>query len=115
MLDDGSGFGRRKSVRRTAPERASIVAQTYESGVTVAEVARRHGIVASQLSTWRTAAKRKKGQSSGPAFADVMVATDAVPALFDGIEVICGVVSIRLPKNTTPKLVADIAHRLAQT
>ncbi len=36
MLDDGSGFGRRKSVRRTAPERASIVAQTYEPGVTVA-------------------------------------------------------------------------------
>ena len=61
MLDDGSGMGRRKQRRRTAAERASIVAESYEAGATVAMVARKHGIVASQLSTWRTAAKRKTG------------------------------------------------------
>jgi hypothetical protein len=35
-------------------------------------------------------------------------------APFDGIEVIVGPVSVRLPKNTMPKRIADIAHCLAQ-
>jgi hypothetical protein len=33
---------------------------------------------------------------------------------FDGIEVVCGVVVMRLPKSTTPKPIADIAHGLAR-
>jgi transposase len=91
-----------------------IVAESFEAGATVASVARRHGIVASQLSTWRTAAKRKSGEDSSPAFADLSVMPDALPTAFDGIEVVVGGVIIRLPKNTTPKRIADIAHRLAQ-
>ncbi|MCH2165050.1 MAG: transposase [Marinovum sp.] len=55
MLDEGSGLGRRKPQRRTPAERAAIVAEAYKPGATVAGVARRHGIVASQLSGWRTA------------------------------------------------------------
>lgn len=47
MLDDGSVAVGRKAVRRTAAERAAIVAESYESGATVAGVARKHGIVAS--------------------------------------------------------------------
>lgn len=115
MLDDGIGLGRRKQHRRTAAERAAIVAETYEPGVTVTEVAYRHGIVASQLSTWRTAAKRKTGQNRFPAFADLSVMVDALSAPFDGIEVVVGGVVIRLPKNTTPKRIADIAQRLARS
>ena len=114
MLDDGSGMGRRKQRRRTAAERASIVAESYEAGATVAMVARKHGIVASQLSTWRTAAKRKTEAAHGPMFADLTVMGDALPPPFDGIEVVCGTVSVRLPKSTTPKRIADIAQRLAQ-
>ena len=114
MLDDGIGLVRRKQHRRTAAERAVIVAESFEAGATVASVARRHGIVASQLSTWRTAAKRKSGEDSSPAFADLSVMPDALPTVFDGIEVVVGGVIIRLPKNTTPKRIADIAHRLAQ-
>lgn len=115
MLDEGSGLGRRKPQRRTPAERAAIVAETYKPGATVAGVAQRHGIVASQLSGWRTAAKRKaeRGNSSGPAFAELSVLAD-VPAPFDGIEILAGSVSVRLPKNTTPKRIADIAKRLAQ-
>lgn len=113
-LDDGIGLVRRKQHRRTVAERAVIVAESFEAGATVASVARRHGIVASQLSTWRTAAKRKSGEDSSPAFADLSVMPDALPTAFDGIEVVvCGVI-IRLPKNTTPKRIADIAHRLSQ-
>lgn len=102
MLDNVDGGGvRKKSVRRSAVDRAAIVAQ-------------QHGIVASQLSTWRTAAKRKSGEDSSPAFADLSVMADALSTPFDGIEVVVGPVSVRLPKNTMPKRIADIAHRLAQ-
>jgi transposase len=101
-------------VRRSAAERAAIVAESYEPGATVAGVARKHGIVSSQLSTWRTAAKRKTEADNGPAFADLSVVADALSAPFDGVEIVYGFVSVRLSKNTTPKRIADIAHRLAQ-
>ena len=116
MLDEGSGLGRRKPHVRTAAERAAIVAETYQPGATVAGVARRHGIVASQLSGWRTSAKRKaeRDKGSGLAFAELSVLADALPATFDGIEIVCGAVFIRLPKSTTPKRIADIAQRLAR-
>jgi transposase len=114
MLDDGIGFVRRKPHLRTAAERAAIVAESFEPGANVAGFARRHGIVASQLSTWRTAAKRKSGEDSRPAFADLTVMPDVMPTAFDGIEVVCGAVVIRLPKSTTPKRIADIARHLAQ-
>ena len=114
MLDDGIGLGRRTGVRRTSAERAAIVTESYEQGATVAEVAQRYGIVASNLSTWRTAAKQKGLQASSPAFADLSVMADALSTPFDGIEVAVGAVSVRLPKNTTPKQIADIAKRLAQ-
>ncbi|WP_039017927.1 transposase [Halocynthiibacter namhaensis] len=117
MVDDGNGSGRRKPHVRTAAERASIVAETYKPGATVAGVARRHGIVASQLSGWRTAAKRKgePDKGSGPAFAELSVLADALPATFDGIEIVCGAVSIRLPKSTAPKQITYIARGLAQS
>ena len=116
MLDDGSGLGRRKPVRRTPAERSAIVNETYRPGATVAQVARKHGIVASQLSSWRTAAKSNSGQGKDrkSGFAEVTVMADILPVPFDGIEVVSGSVSIRLPKSTTPKRIADIAHRLTQ-
>ncbi len=115
MLDNVGGGGvRKKSVRRSAAERAGIVAESFEPGATVAMVARRHGIVASQLSTWRTDAKRKTEADDSPAFADLSVMADALPTAFDGIEVVVGPVSVRLPKSTTPKRIADIAQRLAR-
>ena len=59
MLDDGNGLVRRRPVRRTPAERTAIVAETYQPGATVSGVAQRHGIVASQLSSWRTVEKVK--------------------------------------------------------
>lgn len=116
MVDEGRGLERRKQKRRTSVERAAIVAQTYEAGVTVAEVARRHGIVASQLSSWRTAARRKANWSTDtpPEFARVSVVSDDALQAFDGVEIVCGAVSVRLPGRTTSKRIADIAQRLVQ-
>ena len=115
MLDNvGCGGIRKKSVRRSAADRAAIVAESYEPGATVAKVAQQHGIVASQLSTWRTAAKRKTDPDDRPAFADFSVMADALAIAFDGIEVVVGSVVIRLRRSTTPKRIADIAHRLVR-
>ena len=116
MLDEGSGLVRRKPQRRTAAERAAIVAETYKPGATVAGVARRHGIVASQLSGWRTAMRRQAARDkvSGSSFAELSVLPDTLPTVFDGIEIVAGAVTVRLPRNTTPKRIADIAKRLGQ-
>ena len=118
MLDDGNGFERRKPVQRTAEERAAIVAESYGVGARVAAVARRHGIVPSQLSTWRSAERGgKSGAGSRPQFVDVSVLADPVappPAPHDGVEIIVGPVVIRLPKSTPATRIVDIAQRLAR-
>ena len=55
MLDDGNV--RREPRRRSVEEKLAIVAQSYEAGNTVAGVARRHGVIPSQLSGCRSAAR----------------------------------------------------------
>jgi len=66
MADGGDGFeGRIAVVRRTRgyrkwPEevKARIVAESFRAGVRVADVARRHGVLAHQLSDWRRQARQ---------------------------------------------------------
>ena len=85
MLDEGTGIVRRKKVQRTTAKRAVIVAESYAVGA--------------------------------PQFAEVAIVPDVAPfttSTYDGIEVIAGSVVIRLPKSTTPRRIADIAHRLAR-
>lgn len=118
MLDNvgGGGVGKRK-VRRSAAERAAIVAESYEPGTTVAGVARRHGIVASQLCSWRSAARAKASDGNGGVqFAEVAVSPGgfgAAPVLHDGVEIAVGSVVIRLPKSTAAVRIVDIVLRLA--
>ncbi|MCH9847276.1 MAG: transposase [Betaproteobacteria bacterium] len=116
MLDDGTVPESRKAVRRTPAERAAIVAETYQPGATVAGVAHEHAIAASQLSSWRTAAKRLSGmeKASAQSFTAIAVVPDGPSPSLEGVEIAVGAVSVRLPKNTTPKRIADIACRLAQ-
>jgi transposase len=115
MLDGDDGFGRRKLVQRTAAERAAIVAETYSPGATVAGVAARHGIQPSQLSAWRSAARkmaaRKEAEAEQPlGFADVAVVPEPVLSAYDGIEIVLGVLVLRLPKSTPSKRVIEIAR-----
>ncbi|MCE6967027.1 IS66-like element accessory protein TnpA [Cereibacter sphaeroides] len=66
MADGGEGFGGRiEVVRRTRGYRrwpdevkARIVAESLQPGVRVADVARRHGVLAHQLSDWRRQARQ---------------------------------------------------------
>ena len=66
MADGGDGFGGRIAVvQRTRgyrkwPEevKARIVAESFRAGVRVVDVARRHGVLAHQLSDWRRQARQ---------------------------------------------------------
>lgn len=66
MADGGDGFeGRMALVQRTRgyrkwPEevKARIVAESFRAGVRVVDVARRHGVLAHQLSDWRRQARQ---------------------------------------------------------
>ncbi len=107
---------RKSPVRRSAEERARIVAESYEPGKTVAGVARRHGIVPSQLSSWRSAARAKATETDRRLqFAAVSIVPEplAAAALGEGIEVVVGAILTRLPSSTTSRRIADIAQRLS--
>lgn len=65
MADGGEGFGGRidivrqtRGYRRWPDElKARIVAESFQPGAQVGEVARRHDVLPHQLSTWRSAAR----------------------------------------------------------
>lgn len=66
MADGGEGFGGRLEVvarargNRRWPDdvKARIVAESFQPGARVVDVARRHGLVAHQLSGWRRLARQ---------------------------------------------------------
>jgi transposase len=56
MSDASSGgAGKRRRRVRSAEEKRRIVAETYEAGASVSEVARRHDVNTNLLFTWRRA------------------------------------------------------------
>ena len=50
--------GRRRRRRWTAEEKARIVAESFEEGANISEVARRHGVVRGLLTVWRRQVSR---------------------------------------------------------
>jgi transposase len=76
-------LGTRERRRRwTFADKARIVAETLEPGVSVCAVARRHGIAQGLLFTWRRQAREGRLGGSEPAPLFVPVAT--APELFAG-------------------------------
>ena len=117
MLDNvGTGSVRKRGVRRSAAQRAAIVAESYEPGNTVSGVARQHGILPSQLSGWRSAARAKVREADKDVqFAEMAVSPSpfvSAPIPQDNVEIAVGSVVVRLPKNTAAARIADIAQRL---
>src|SRR3954468_4056985 len=91
-----TGVGRRR--RWTDEEKALIVAESLDPATTASAVARRYGLHASQLFTWRQQLAAPAA-CEGPAFVPAVVAADgaAAPAEMAGrIEVALGPAVIRV-------------------
>jgi transposase len=138
MADGGDGFvGCVEVVRRTQGYRrwpdavkARIVAESFQPGVRIVDVARRHELAPHQLSDWRRQARQ--GLLALPAEAMEAVGTAAVPAFVPvsvddevdappvaahkpegvvGIEIGDGVV-VRVPGDVSAERVAALVHAL---
>ena len=90
-----TGVGRRR--RWTDEEKAWIVAESLDPGTTVSAVARRYGLHASQLFTWRQQLAGPAARGA-PEFVPVVVAEDAAaPAEMTGrMEIALGPAVVRV-------------------
>lgn len=118
--------GRQRRNRQWPDEvKARIVAETLRPGTTVGEVARRHGLKANHVSSWRSLARNGKLVLPAPEdpveFATLMVApvvedvTRAEPAASAGPEVAVGSVIIRLEPGASASRIASVVHALTAT
>ncbi|XQZ31812.1 transposase (plasmid) [Paracoccus yeei] len=104
--------------RRWSDEaKGRMVAETLVPGVTVNEVARRHGLKANHLSSWRTLARKGKlvvPEVAGAEFAAPVASPLAVAATatMTSIDLIIGSVTVRLDAATPTARVAELAVAL---
>ena len=103
--------------RWSVEAKGRMVAETLVPGVTVNEVARRHGVKANHLSSWRTLARKGKlvvPEVAGAEFAAPVASPMAVvtAATTGPIELIVGPVTVRLDAATPAARVAELAVAL---
>lgn len=100
--------------RRWSDEaKGRMVAETLVPGVTVNEVAQRHGVKANHLSTWRTLARMGKlvvPEVAGAEFAASLASPLllATPGAKASIDLILGPVTMRLDASTPAERVAEL-------
>jgi transposase len=70
--------GQRRRRRWTAEEKARIVAESFEEGANISEVARRHGVVRGLLTVWRHKLAAAAGGKT-PSFVPVRIGTESSP------------------------------------
>ncbi|MBB6178322.1 IS66-like element accessory protein TnpA [Pseudorhizobium flavum] len=113
---------RRESHRRWPDEvKVRIVSESLRPGLAVNEVARRYGLKANHLSSWRTLARRGKLVLPEPGdaveFAAIVVDTPAPEPLTVKVasraEIVVGPVTIRLEEGASASRIAVIARALA--
>ena len=115
------GRGRRN--RKWPDEvKARVVAETLKPGASVNEVARRHGVPANHVSSWRTLAR--KGRLVLPApedpveFATLMLGPGEEPPpvvvrpVAERAEIVVGAVTIRLEAGASADRIASVARAL---
>ena len=113
--------GRRRNRQWPDDEKARIVAETLRPGATVGEVARRYGLKANHVSSWRTLARNGKLVLPAPEdaveFATLMVApvegvTAVEPVALAGPEIMTGSVTIRLEPGASAARIASVVRAL---
>src|ERR1700720_2738313 len=72
--------GKRRRRRWTAVEKARIVAESFEEGANISEVARRHGVVRGLLTVWRHKLAAAAGVNA-PGFVPVRIASEGSAAM----------------------------------
>src|SRR5436305_8197735 len=72
--------GQRRRRRWTAQEKARIVAESFEEGANISEVARRNGVVRGLLTVWRHKVAAAAGVDA-PGFVPVLIASEDGPAM----------------------------------
>lgn len=115
----------RREAHRQWPDevKARIVSESLRPGVTVNEVAERHGLKANHLSSWRTLARQGKLVLPAPEdaveFAAVVVETPApepeplAAKAVSRAEIIVGAITIRLEEGASAARIAAIARAMA--
>jgi transposase len=71
--------GQRRRRRWTAEEKARIVAESFEEGANISEVARRNGVVRGLLTVWRQKLAAAAGVNA-PGFVPVLMSPESSPA-----------------------------------
>jgi len=74
--------GQRRRRQWTAEEKARIVAESFEEGANISEVARRHGVVRGLLTVWRHKFAAAAGLQA-PAFVPVRITSESGSATED--------------------------------
>lgn len=115
--------GRSRRNRKWPDEvKARIVSETLKPGVTVNDVARRHGVPANHVSSWRTLARTGRLVLPAPEnpveFAALMVGPLADAACSKGAdldrpEIVTGAVVIRLESGASAERIASVVCALA--
>ena len=108
--------------RRSWPDevKAAIVAESFEPGVKVSAVARRHGLTPQHLTSWRRAARKGRlvlpSEADG-AFASILVeeaqAARAGPG--ETISIETGGIVVRVPLEISAPRLGDIVRTLRLT
>ena len=92
--------GRRRRRQWKAEEKARIVAESFEEGANISEVARRHGVVRGLLTVWRHKFATAAGLQA-PGFVPVRIASESGPATADESAPLAGAHKV-LPQMASP-------------
>ena len=104
--------------RRWSDEaKGRMVAETLVVGVTVNEVARRHGLNANHLSSWRTLARKGKlvvPDVAGAEFAPPVAVSQTMepPVMRGTVDLVIGLVTVRLDPATPVARIAELVAAL---
>ena len=93
--------GQRQRRRWTAQEKARIVAESFEEGANISEVARRHGVVRGLLTVWRHKVAAAAGVNA-PGFVPVLIASEGSPATADELGSVAAAANTRLQEMASP-------------